>query len=240
MDYLTTHTSLSPIQPGFVNYKKGCTRFAAASEKAYQLRAHGWWFSPGTPASSTTKTGCHDIAEILLKVALNTKIIYFKMNESPIRYLEQIGSIVLVIQGFQYISRVPVLLYLQAVLFSRFEQISWISYIKLFKIRRYQIPFKLCKKSSWLYGSWIYNYPCNQCLSPLTLWVRIPFRRGVFDTTLGDNVCKWLAIIFSRYYFLLPYSTTNIASDNMFNKFSIWPNCDNKTIFQNNWNCPRL
>jgi hypothetical protein len=37
------------------------------------LLAHGRWFSPGTPASSTTKTGCHDIAEILLKVALNTK-----------------------------------------------------------------------------------------------------------------------------------------------------------------------
>jgi hypothetical protein len=34
----------------------------------------GRWFSPGTPASSTTKTGRHDIAEILLKVALNTKI----------------------------------------------------------------------------------------------------------------------------------------------------------------------
>jgi hypothetical protein len=29
------------------------------------------WFSPGTPASSTTTTGRHDIAEILLKVALN-------------------------------------------------------------------------------------------------------------------------------------------------------------------------
>jgi hypothetical protein len=39
------------------------------------LLAHGRtrWFSPGTPASSTTKTGCHDIAEILLKVALNTR-----------------------------------------------------------------------------------------------------------------------------------------------------------------------
>jgi hypothetical protein len=37
------------------------------------LLAHGRWFSPGTPASSTTKTGLHDIAEILLKVALNTK-----------------------------------------------------------------------------------------------------------------------------------------------------------------------
>jgi len=34
------------------------------------LLAHGRWFSPGT---STTKTGRHDIAEILLKVVLNTK-----------------------------------------------------------------------------------------------------------------------------------------------------------------------
>jgi hypothetical protein len=30
------------------------------------------WFSPDSPASSTTKTGRHDIAEILLKVALST------------------------------------------------------------------------------------------------------------------------------------------------------------------------
>jgi hypothetical protein len=37
------------------------------------LLAHGWWFSTGTPASSTTKTGRHDVAEILLKVVLNTK-----------------------------------------------------------------------------------------------------------------------------------------------------------------------
>jgi hypothetical protein len=36
----------------------------------YQLLVHGRWFSPGTPASSTTKTGCHNIAEILLTVAL--------------------------------------------------------------------------------------------------------------------------------------------------------------------------
>ena len=67
MDYITTHTSLSPIWrgfvPGFVNYKKGCTRLAAASDKVYQLLAHGRWFSPGTPSSSTTKTGRHDIAE---------------------------------------------------------------------------------------------------------------------------------------------------------------------------------
>jgi hypothetical protein len=44
----------------------------AASDKVYQLLGHGRWFSPDTPASSTTKTGRHDIAEILLKVALST------------------------------------------------------------------------------------------------------------------------------------------------------------------------
>ena len=53
--------------------QKGCTPLAAASDKVYQLLAYGRWFSPGTPASSTNKTGCHDIAEILLKVPLNTK-----------------------------------------------------------------------------------------------------------------------------------------------------------------------
>ena len=60
---LTTHTSLSPIRrgftPNFVNYIKGCTRLAAASDKVYQLLAQVRWFSP---ASSTTKTGRHDIA----------------------------------------------------------------------------------------------------------------------------------------------------------------------------------
>jgi hypothetical protein len=48
--------------------QKGCPRLTTA--KFYQLLAHGRWFSPGTPASSTTKTGRHDIAEILLKLAL--------------------------------------------------------------------------------------------------------------------------------------------------------------------------
>jgi len=49
--------------------QKGCTRLAAASDKVYQLLAHGRWFSP---ASSITKCGRHDIAEMLLKVALST------------------------------------------------------------------------------------------------------------------------------------------------------------------------
>ena len=32
----------------------------------------GWWFPPSTTVSSTYQTDHHDIAEILLKVALNT------------------------------------------------------------------------------------------------------------------------------------------------------------------------
>jgi hypothetical protein len=64
------------------------TRLAAASDKVYQLLAHDRWFSPGTSASSTTKTGGHDIAEILLRVKLQKS----KSNHlfiSPFKYLYQ-------------------------------------------------------------------------------------------------------------------------------------------------------
>jgi hypothetical protein len=47
------------------------------------VAAHGRWFSPGTPASSTTKTGRYDIAEICLKVALNTKNKSNHLYEGP-------------------------------------------------------------------------------------------------------------------------------------------------------------
>jgi hypothetical protein len=62
--------------PGYINYKKGCTRLAG--DKVYQLLADGRWFSPG-------KTGRHDIAEILLKVALNA--INQSINHLPVFHL---------------------------------------------------------------------------------------------------------------------------------------------------------
>jgi len=40
-------------------------------DKVCQWLVSGLWFSPGTPLSSTNKTDCHDITEILLKVVLN-------------------------------------------------------------------------------------------------------------------------------------------------------------------------
>jgi hypothetical protein len=47
--------------------------------------------------------------------------------------------------------------------------------------------------SPWSYGSWkcswISNYLCNQCLSPLMLWAPISIRARC--TILGDKACQW-------------------------------------------------
>jgi len=51
----------------------------------------GWWFCPGTPVYSTNKTDCHDIAEILLKVALNT------INQTNLYICKKKMSIMLVL-----------------------------------------------------------------------------------------------------------------------------------------------
>ena len=68
---------------------------------------------------------------------------------------------------------------------------------------------------SWSYGSWIYNYLYNQCLSPLMLWVRILLRRGVLDTTLCDKVCQWL--VAGRWLSLV----TLVSSINKTDRYSI-------------------
>ena len=78
--------------------QKRCTRLA--SDKAYQLLDHGRWFSLGTQASSTTKTGRHDIAEILLKVALNTK--NQSINTRKWRLFRSKHTVTLQIFSFQF------------------------------------------------------------------------------------------------------------------------------------------
>jgi hypothetical protein len=57
-------------RPALLITKRGALDSQPQVIKVYQLLAQGRCFSPGTPVSSTTKAGCHDIAEILLKVAL--------------------------------------------------------------------------------------------------------------------------------------------------------------------------
>jgi len=77
LDYLTIHTSLSPIRrgfaPGFVNKQKKVQ--STHSRKWYNLPVACPWsvVLSGYSDFFPTKTGHRDIAEILLKVVLNTK-----------------------------------------------------------------------------------------------------------------------------------------------------------------------
>jgi hypothetical protein len=59
----------------------------------------------------------------------------------------------------------------------------------------------------WSYGSWIYNYQCNQCLSPLMLWVRISIRakcRTLYTYWLCMRV---MTLLFSTRYQLFSEAT---------------------------------
>jgi hypothetical protein len=58
-----------------------CTRYDI---KVCQRLTEGRRLSPGTPVSSTNKTDHHDIAEILLKVVLNTITLVFLMLKTGI------------------------------------------------------------------------------------------------------------------------------------------------------------
>ena len=70
-----------------------------------------------------------------------------------------------------------------------------IHYILLFFLETYMHLANIHFMPSWTWssGSWIYDYLCNLCLSPLKLWVGIPLRRGILDKTLCDKVCQRLA-----------------------------------------------
>jgi hypothetical protein len=77
----------------------------ATSSDKNQLLAQGRWFSPGTLASSTTKTGRHDIAEILLKVGLKHQKIKKKSghNHHCIKMLQVITMMLLKNCSFSFI-----------------------------------------------------------------------------------------------------------------------------------------
>ena len=71
-DYLTTNFSLTTkITLTIKNSSLGVLD-RTLCDKVCQWLASGQCFSPGTSVSSSNKTDCHDIAEILLKETLNT------------------------------------------------------------------------------------------------------------------------------------------------------------------------
>jgi hypothetical protein len=58
----------------------------------------------------------------------------------------------------------------------------------------------------WSYGSWIYNYLCNQCLSPLMLWVRISIRARcttlLFHVSLNCTMLYYLLHISEMFIYI--------------------------------------
>jgi len=77
-------------------------------DKVCQWLATGRWFSPGTPVSSTNKTDRHNIAEILLKMALSTikpnqkQVTFDEMMIMSALYMTSIQSMDTSIRDFQY------------------------------------------------------------------------------------------------------------------------------------------
>jgi hypothetical protein len=105
--------------------KKRYTRLADASDKVNQLLAHGRWFSPDTPASSTTKTGRHswNIAESGVKHnksnQINQRLSFFCF------YLWHFSENLNVIHN---------LLYLYTLLYYSKEQIVYMCLLKCIRI----------------------------------------------------------------------------------------------------------
>ena len=66
------------------------------------------------------------------------------------------------------------------------------------------------------YGSWIFNYLCIQCLTPLKLWVLIPLLVRYTRTTSCDKVCQWL--VAGRWFSLgTPVSSANKTKQPRYN-----------------------
>ena len=61
---------------------------------------------------------------------------------------------------------------------------------------------------SWSYGSWIYNSMCNQCLSPLKVWVRTPLLAGC-----ARYIIQQVGVFFLRVLRFLPrYNWNSVES----------------------------
>ena len=60
--------------------------------------------------------------------------------------------------------------------------ISFLMYSRYMYIYKYAC-INDCEDPSWSWscGSWIYNYLCTECLSPLKLWVVVPFGGVVYS-----------------------------------------------------------
>ena len=65
----------------------------------------------------------------------------------------------------------------------------------------------MCRGWSWSYGSWICNCLCNQCLSSLMLWVRIPL---MASCTRYNSMWQNVSVTCDRLVVFRGYSVSSI------------------------------
>ena len=85
------------------------------------------------------------------------------------------------------------------------NQAFWIlTYFTLGHSNALSFRLVLCDKRGllwpWSYGSWIYNYLCNRCLSPLMLWFQIPLWARYTTITLCNKVSQWLKLATGQWF----------------------------------------
>ena len=74
------------------------------------------------------------------------------------------------------------------------ENVILKKFLNLFSINLFITNYLEGSSRSWSNGNWIYNYLCNQCLSPIRWRVRIPLMaRCTRYNILCDKVSQWLA-----------------------------------------------
>ena len=143
-------------------------------DKVCQWLATGQWFSAGTLVSSTNKTDRHNWN---IQTKSNLYMTANKHNLNACSFQLQ-------------------LIHYQDFLHLKIRKQSRIYKLLNFDLHIDEVELQLHEEAvvAVIVCTCIYNCLCNQCLSPLKLWVlRTPLRRGVLDTTLCDKVCQWLA-----------------------------------------------
>ena len=150
----------------------------------------GWFGENQRPISSHWQTVSHNVVHLAL---IEIRILDYELM--PIRTIDIINS-----QGYlSYIN--------DKICFNRGSET--LRGINMENETCYLLLISGPSTCPWLHDSWIYNYLCNQCPSPLILWIRISIRASC--TTLCDKVCQRLAT--GRCFCLGPLVSSIIKTD---------------------------
>ena len=132
-------------------------------DKVCQWLATGRWFSLETPVSSTNKTDCHDITEILLKVELNTIILTLNAMYNDFQFDNWLH--IYVMQVYVNTEQFLSILYINSFHYHKYFIIFFFNitnkYISSYPDKRYFKISTMSNTSTLYFGTW--NGP-GECL----------------------------------------------------------------------------